>query len=71
MNNSSPILYTIMPGDTLYNYIYPYNDDATNDYWFSINQVNLLKLMIWFKKKFWLCLNFFVDGIVKQFPNLF
>lgn len=55
MNNSSPILYTIRPGDTLYNYIYPYNDDATNDYWFSINQVNLLKLMnlVWEQHIMW------------------
>ena len=55
MNNSNPILYTIRPGDTLYNYIYPYNDDATNDYWFSINQVNLLKLMnlVWEQHIMW------------------
>lgn len=85
MNNSSPILYTIRPGDTLYNlamrygttaqeiintnlaldpynlrvgqqiYIYPYKDDATNDYWFSINQVNLIKLMnlVWEQHIMW------------------
>lgn len=85
MNNSSPILYTIRPGDTLYNlamrygttvqeiintnlaldpynlrvgqqiYIYPYNDDAPNDYWFSINQINLLKLMnlVWEQHIMW------------------
>ena len=85
MNNSSPILYTIRPGDTLYNlamkygttvqeiintnlaldpynlrvgqqiYIYPYNDDFPNDYWYSINQVNLLKLMnlVWEQHIMW------------------
>lgn len=86
MNNSSPILHTIRPGDTLYNlamrygttvqeiintnlaldpyslrvgqqiYIYPYNDDASdNNYWFSIHQVNLLKLMnlVWEQHIMW------------------
>ena len=85
MNNTSPILYTIRPGDTLYNlaikygttvqeiintnlaldpyslragqqiYIYPYNDDLLNDYWFSINQVNLLKQMnlVWEQHIMW------------------
>lgn len=85
MNNSNPILYTIRPGDTLYNlaskfgitvqeimdtnpgldpynlqigqqiYIYPYNDDFPNDYWFSVNQVNLIKLMnlVWEQHIMW------------------
>lgn len=85
MNNSNPILYTIRPGDTLYNlamkygttvqeimntnlaldpyslrvgqqiYIYPYNDDFPNNYWYSINQVNLIKLMnlVWEQHIMW------------------
>ena len=85
MNDLNPILYTIRPGDTLYNlavrfgttveeimntnmaldpynlrvgqqiYIYPYNDDFPNDYWFSINQVNLIKLMnlVWEQHIMW------------------
>lgn len=83
--NSNPILYTIKPGDTLYNlatrygttvqdiintnlaldpynlivgqqiYIYTYNNDFPNDYWFSINQVNLMEQMnlVWIKHILW------------------
>lgn len=83
--NSNPILYTIKPGDTLYNlatrygttvqdiintnlaldpynlrvgqqiYIYTYNNDFPNDYWFSINQVNLMEQMnlVWLEHILW------------------
>ena len=75
MNDLNPILYTIRPGDTLYNlaiqygttvqelintnlaldpynlrvgqqiYIYPHYNKYSNDYWISINQINLLRQM--------------------------
>ena len=84
MNDLEPILYTIRPGDTLYNlalqygttvqeimdtnlalnpyslrvgqqiYIYPRNN-FSNDYWVSVNQVNLLEQMnlAWLEHVFW------------------
>lgn len=84
INDLEPILYTIRPGDTLYNlalqygttvqeivntnlglnpynlrvgqpiYIYPHNN-FSNDYWLSVNQVNLLEQMnlAWLEHFFW------------------
>lgn len=75
MNDLNPILYTIRPGDTLYNlaiqygttvqelmdtnlaldpyslrvgqqiYIYPGYNNSSNDYWVSVNQLNLQRNM--------------------------
>lgn len=85
MNDLNPILYTIRPGDTLYNlaiqygttvqelintnlaldpynlrvgqqiYIYPHYNNYSNDYWISINQVNLLRQMdlVWEQHIMW------------------
>lgn len=85
MNDLNPILYTIRPGDTLYNiaiqygttvqelmdtnlalnpydlrvgqqiYIYPRYNSYSNDYWISINHVNLLTQMnlMWLEHIMW------------------
>lgn len=85
MNDLNPILYTIRPGDTLYNianqygttvqelintnlaldpyslrvgqqiYIYPKYTNNYNDYWVSINEVNLLERMnlAWIEHILW------------------
>lgn len=84
MNDLTPVLHTIRPGDTLYNlalmygttvqeiidtnlaldpynlrvgqqiYIYPHQNNS-NDYWISINQVNLLEQMnlVWLEHILW------------------
>lgn len=85
MNDLNPILYTIRPGDTLYNianqygttvqelintnlaldpyslrvgqqiYIYPEYDNGYDNYWVSINEVNLLENMnlVWIEHILW------------------
>lgn len=85
MNDLNPILYTIRPGDTLYNlaiqygttvqdimntnlaldpyslrvgqqiYIYPGYNDFSNDYWVSVNQLNLQRNMdlVWEQDIMW------------------
>lgn len=85
MNDLNPILYTIRPGDTLYNlaiqygttvqelmdtnlaldpyslrvgqqiYIYPCYNNSSNDYWVSVNQLNLQRNMdlVWEQHIMW------------------
>ena len=85
MNDLNPILYTIRPGDTLYNlaiqygttvqelmdtnlaldpyslrvgqqiYIYPGYNNSSNDYWVSVNQLNLQRNMdlVWEQHIMW------------------
>lgn len=85
MNDLNPILYTIRPGDTLYNlaiqygttvqdlidtnlaldpynlrvgqqiYIYPGYNNFSNDYWVSVNQLNLQRNMdlVWEQHIMW------------------
>lgn len=45
--------YNLRVGQQIY--IYPYNNDFPNDYWFSINQVNLMEQMnlVWIEHILW------------------
>ncbi len=56
----NPILYTIRPGDTLYNLAIQYGTTVEDINAFDMVQKEILKMS-----------QFFVDGIVRQFPNLF
>lgn len=56
----NPILYTIRPGDTLYNLAIQYGTTVEDINVFDMVQKEILKMS-----------QFFVDGIVRQFPNLF
>lgn len=56
----NPILYTIRPGDTLYNLAIQYGTTVEDINAFDMVQKEILKMS-----------QFFVDGIVRQFLNLF